>query len=156
MKIRIILFLTTVTLNILLQEDIYAQQCKFFGSKMCERYLGKEYNSTGQANSASMAAGETATLQMIFYKGHDYRLVFCSEEHLGQLSIKIKSTSSEILFDNAEHDMAFNWDFTMEKTQRFIIEVFAPGNNEEEAMEGCVAISTGVRPSIAKGFNKGQ
>ena len=127
--------------------------CKFFGSKMCNRYVEAEYRSNGQTNSASMAGGESATLQMVFYKGHDYRLVFCAEEHLGELSIKIKGSDGEKLFDNSEHEMATYWDFTMKKTQRFIIEVSAPGLSEDEVMEGCVAISVGVRPSVAKGFN---
>ncbi|PCJ89886.1 MAG: hypothetical protein COA57_00810 [Flavobacteriales bacterium] len=127
-------------------------QCKFFGQKMCSRYLDT-YKSNGQDNTASMGPGETATIQMIFYKGHDYRLVFCSEEHLGELGIKIKSSRGDVLFDNADHDMSFHWDFTMKRTQRFIIEVIAAGMSEEEAMEGCVAIAVGVTPSIHKGFN---
>ena len=127
-------------------------QCHFFGQKMCVRYL-EDYSSNGQNNTASMAQGETTHLQMIFYKSHDYRLVFCSEEHLGELGIKITTSKGEVLFDNADHDMAFHWDFSMKRTQRFIIEVTAPGGSEEDAMDGCVAIALGVRPSIHKGFN---
>lgn len=151
---RIILTFGLLTGSYLLHPAL--AQCKFFGAKMCDRYLTEDYRSNGQSNTAAMTPGETATLQMVFYKGHDYRLVFCSEEHLGQLGIKVKSATGEVLFNNAEHDMSFHWDFSMQKTQRFIIEVSAPDGDPNQAMEGCVAISTGVRPSIAKGFNKGQ
>lgn len=154
MKCKLILSIAITSLIVSASQQLNAQ-CKFFGAKMCDRYLTSEYRSNGQSNTASMSGGENATLQMVFYKGHDYRLVFCAEEHLGELGIKIKSTKGEVLFNNAEHDMEFYWDFTMNKTQRFIIEVNAPGMGEE-VMEGCVAVSLGVRPSVAKGFNQGQ
>jgi hypothetical protein len=125
-------------------------QCKYFGQKMCVKYLD-DYRHNGQNNSAAIAQGETAELNMIFYKGHDYRLVFCAEEHLGQLAIVISDTKGNVVFDNSQQDMAWHWDFSMQSTQRFIIKVTA--TQSDEAMEGCITISLGVKPSIKKGFN---
>lgn len=132
-------------------------QCEGYGYKQCLKYLDKQYKSNGQSNSAIVTPGEVTKVNMVFYKGYDYRVVFCSEEHLGQLSIKVYSTKGkekgELLFDNAQHENAFHWDFTMKATQRLIIEVSSPGmEGEEEVMEGCVTIALGLRNSAQKGF----
>ena len=132
--------------------DVVIAQCADYGSKDCVKYLD-DYHPNGQINTASLLPGESAKVQMIFYRGHDYRLVFCSEEHLGELAIKVMTSKGDVLFDNSEHDMDTHWDFSMKATQRFIIEVTSTNPDEEELMEGCVAISVGVRPSVKKGFN---
>lgn len=132
-------------------------QCEGYGYKQCVKYLDKEYKSNGQSNSAALSPGETTKVNMVFYKGYDYRVVFCAEEHLGQLAIKVYNTKGknkgELLFDNSQHENAFHWDFTMKATQRLVIEVSSPGaEGEEEAMEGCVTIALGLRNSVQKGF----
>lgn len=132
-------------------------QCEGYGYKQCVKYLEKEYKSNGQSNSAALSPGETTKVNMVFYKGYDYRVVFCAEEHLGQLAIKVYNTKGkdkgELLFDNSQHENAFHWDFTMKATQRLIIEVSAPGlEGEEEVSEGCVTIALGLRNSVQKGF----
>lgn len=131
-------------------------QCEGYGFKQCVKYLQKEYKSNGQSNSASIAPGETARVNMVFYKGYDYRVVFCGEEHLGQLGIKAYKAKGkdigELIFDNSQRENAFNWDFSMTATHRVIIEVTAPGIEGEEAAEGCVTIVLGLRNSTQKGF----
>ncbi len=131
-------------------------QCEGYGYKQCVKYLEKEYKSNGQSNSASLSPGETTRVNMVFYKGYDYRVVFCGEEHLGQLVIKAYKAkgkeTAEVIFDNSQHENAFHWDFTMKATQRVIIEVSSPGNEGEEQAEGCVTIALGLRNSTQKGF----
>ena len=132
-------------------------QCEGYGYKQCVKYLEKEYKSNGQSNSAVISPGETTKINMVFYKGYDYRVVFCAEEQLGQLAIKVYNTKGkdkgELLFDNSQHENAFHWDFTMKATQRLIIEVTAPNaEGSEEALDGCVTIAIGLRNSMQRGF----
>ncbi len=132
-------------------------QCEGYGYKQCVKYLDNEYKSNGQSNSAILSPGETTKVNMVFYKGYDYRIVFCAEEQLGQLAIKVYNTKGrdkgELLFDNSQHENAFHWDFTMKATQRLVIEVSStPPEGEEELEEGCVTIALGLRNSSQKGF----
>lgn len=131
-------------------------QCEGYGYKQCIKYLDKDYKSNGQSNSAILSPGETTKVNMVFYKGYDYRLVFCAEEHLGPLSIKVYTTKGktkgELLFDNSQHENAFHWDFTMKATQRLVIEVSAQTPEGEDALDGCVTIALGLRNSAQKGF----
>lgn len=131
-------------------------QCEGYGYKQCVKYLDKDYKSNGQSNSAAISPGEITKVNMVFYKGYDYRVVFCAEEHLGQLGIKVYNTKGkekgELLFDNSQHENAFHWDFTMKATQRLVIEVTATGAEGEEVADGCVTIALGLRNSVQKGF----
>lgn len=157
MKIRTLAFPVILIVIFIASARLASAQCEGYGYKQCVKYLEKEYKSNGQSNSAAISPGETTKVNMVFYKGYDYRVVFCAEEHLGQLSIKVYNTKGkekgELLFDNSQHENAFHWDFTMKATQRLIIEVSAPGaEGEEEVAEGCVTIALGLRNSVQKGF----
>lgn len=160
MKMLKYLFFRLFSVMLISGSALYASaQCEGYGYKQCVKYLEKEYKSNGQSNSAALSPGETTKVNMVFYKGYDYRVVFCAEEHLGQLGIKVYNTKGknkgELLFDNSQHENAFHWDFTMKATQRLIIEVTSPGlegEEEEAAAEGCVTIALGLRNSVQKGF----
>lgn len=103
-------------------------------------------------NNAAVSPGESVSLNMVFYSGHDYRLVLCADEHLGEVEWTVETSKGEILFNNLENDNTLYWDFTMKKTSRFVIRVNIPGEDDEEALDGCVALSVGLKPSIKKGF----
>lgn len=129
--------------------------CNGFALKQC-KFDWDDFRSNGQDVSADMEVGETADLSMVFYKGHDYKVYVCSEETLGDMSIKIKTSSGEVLFDNAKFDNSPSWDFSMSSTRRLIVEITSPGgggSSEDGFVEsGCVALMVGVRPTTHKGF----
>lgn len=148
-------FITGTLLIVLLAVTGYVfPQCAGYAQKWCPKQLADgAYQPSPQLLTAAMGQGESTKINMNFFKGHDYRLVFCAEEHLGNLGVKVMSSKGEVLFNNADHDNAIFWDFSMKSSQRLVIEVTAPGASEQEVMEGCVAIAVGLKPSIKKGFN---
>lgn len=140
-----LLFLGTLSAN---AQD---PQCRFFGSGQCDSYLD-DFKSNGQMNNAAVSPGESVSLNMVFYKGHDYRLVLCTEEHLGDVAWRVETSKGDVLFNNEDSDYAMMWDFSMQKTARFVLKVDIPGEDDEEAVDGCIALSVGLKPSVKRGF----
>jgi len=120
-------------------------QCKF-STKHCNLNM-EGYKSNGQFSFAALSAGEVAELSLIFYRGLDYKLVICGERKMGDLEIKIVSSNDEVLFDNTEHEMIQDWDFTMTGTQRLRLEVKVTGYafDGDKTKDGCVNVMIGHR-----------
>ncbi|MDA9563097.1 hypothetical protein N9R81_00315 [Flavobacteriales bacterium] len=127
--------------------------CHGFGNNACDPDL-EGYVQNPQVLNAELASGESAEISMVFSAKHDYRVSICSEEHMGEVGYKIKSSKGDVLFDNQDHEMMDSWDFSMSKTKRLIIEVTFMGAASEDGFEetGCTAIIVGYRHSTQKGF----
>lgn len=127
--------------------------CRGFAKKYCRIDLG-DFIHNGQALSAEINTGESAEIGMVFYNKHDYRIIVCSEDHLGEVSFKILDAKGNVLFDNRDHGMTPFWDFGMTATKRLVIEVSAPSfSSGDDALDsGCVALIIGHKISALKGF----
>lgn len=132
------------------------------------------FSINGQSRSASVKIGEETELNVIVYRGQDYRVSVCNEEKiLGQLAIRLveklrvaktgpdgKSTYEEVekvLWDNTSHDMVTSIEFSCTATKRIAIEVNAPGAAERKGRRadqdiGCVGILIEHMPSPGIGF----
>ena len=148
--IGIFILLAMLSLPFLAQ----AQPCRGFAKRYCRVALD-DYLSIPQNLTAEMETGETTEMSMVFYKKHDYRIIICSEDHLGEINFKILDTKGNVLFDNRDHGMTPFWDFSMTTTKRLVVEVSAQGFSTGEDMldAGCVALIIGHRLTPPKGFH---
>ena len=127
--------------------------CHGYGQSACKPNLDG-YVPNPQALNAELGSGESAEVSMVFSKNHDYRIYICTEEHMGEIGFKIKSSKGEVLFDNQDYEMTDTWDFSMSTTKRLIIEVTFMGAASEDGFQetGCSAILIGYRHSTQTGF----
>lgn len=123
-------------------------QCKNYVKKECLPLL-ESYTHNGQLNSAVLLQGETAELAMTFYSGQDYRLVVKGEEHLGTIEFKVFDFEKKEIYNNASNNHANSWDFKVNSTQMFYIEVLVPKSDATHQMvkNGCVSILVGFKKS---------
>lgn len=121
-------------------------QCKDFIKKKGLPQLSP-YIFNGQMNSALLNEGDIAELILTFYANQDYRILICSEEHLGKVEFKLYDIQNNLLFDNKKYDHAQLWDFTSTATQQIRLELEVPEslNPEIQSRNGCVAILVGFK-----------
>ena len=60
---------------------LFAQNdCNNYHKFNCPRSSDKEFSLNGQSKSAMVTIGESTDLNIIVYRGQDYRISFCSEK----------------------------------------------------------------------------
>lgn len=162
----------------------------------------KRFSINGQSKSAMVQVGKETELNIVVYRGQDYRISVChddkvlgeqvairlvekvripTDEVLEEVSkeavvdehgkatgntMEVKTTEKkrtykeeeQVLWDNTEHDMANEVEFSCAATKRIAIEVMAPGSNEEKSKKGvpndigCVGILIEHMPTPSVGF----
>jgi hypothetical protein len=71
----------------------FGQYCNNFHEKYCLSSENDAFRPNGQSKSALFALGQTSELNIIVYKGQDYRISLCMDENLGsQIKFKIYET----------------------------------------------------------------
>lgn len=124
---------------------ILLAQCNEYTKKECIPQL-TPYTFNGQLNNAVLSEGETAELQLTFYKDQEYRILVEGENNLGKIQFQLFDTDYNLLYDNSEEDNTNLWDFMVESTDDFIIRVSVPEDLQKERVEsGCVSILIGFR-----------
>ena len=69
------------------------QYCNHFHSSYCYASDNEMYKPNGQSKSALFSKGQTSDLNIIVYKGQDYRISLCMDENLGsQVEFKLYET----------------------------------------------------------------
>ena len=134
------------SIPLLLLPLLGVSQCKNFVKKECLPML-ETFTHNGQLNSATLVQGETAELAMTFYSGQNYRLVIKGQEHLGVVTFRILDSQKNEVYSNTKDNNATKWDFNVESTQIFYIEVSVPKSEATHKMvqSGCVAILLGFK-----------
>ncbi|HMN04623.1 MAG TPA: hypothetical protein PKD45_02770 [Flavobacteriales bacterium] len=155
--------------------------------KSAPRAADARFAVNGQSRAASVQVGVPTELNIIIYKGQDYRVsVVYDEKILGkEVAIRIiekvrgpkkpangKEVSvkgqgkpeiedvEKVIWDNQEHEMANEVEFTATSTKRIAIEVMAPGpENPKDGKRGrvpqdigCLGILIEHMPTPAIGF----
>lgn len=140
--LRTLVLLATSLLFITM--DVSAQ-CRNIAKKQCFPAL-LPYTQNGQFNSAKLAPGESAEVQMTFYAGQDYRLMVCSEAVLGNVNFKVFDAEKNELF-NSKKAAAKQWDFNVAATQALSVQVEIPPSDSPNKIipEGCVSILVGFK-----------
>lgn len=107
------------------------------------------YIYTGQLNSVEMAEGESAELGMTFYSGQDYRIIICASSVLGELNFNILDKDRKSIFSNKDHKNAQSWDFKINSTEEYTVEIIVPKNKAYKVAPisgmGCVAVLIGFK-----------
>lgn len=148
-------------------------ECVNYHRFNCERSGDARFSVNGQSRSAMVKIGEETELNIIVYRGQDYRISVCHDSKiLGEdvairLVEKIRSTkpgtknevleTEKVLWDNTEHEMATSIEFSCTATKRIAVEVNAPGAAERKGKRadvdmGCVGILIEHMPSPNIGF----
>lgn len=175
-------------------------ECGDYHKFNCARASDARFSINGQSKSASVQVGVPTELNIIVYKGQDYRISLCHDQKVlgDQLSIRLvekireprevteqvkekqavldadgnptgeekevvrteKKTVYEdqrkVLWDNAEHDMANEVEFSASSSKRVIVEVMAAGvpegKNKKDVDIGCVGILIEHMPTPNIGF----
>ena len=122
-------------------------QCKKVGKK-CLPSLSP-YIYTGQLNSTTLNEGETAELQITLYSGQSYRILVCSPEFLGKVVFNVFDSKKKLLYASKDHSNAANWDFRVNSTDDYTIQVTVPHSKNikvaDIAMSGCIAVLVGFK-----------
>lgn len=153
--------------------------CADYHKFNCDRASDKRFSLNGQSKSAAVQVGQETELNVIIYRGQDYRISLCFDENvLGeQLALRLVEKvrvpkngagvdgrteyeeQEKVLWDNTEHDMDQAVEFTSTSTKRIAIEIVAPGVAESPKAKdgksfdiGCVGILIEHMPTPEMGF----
>jgi hypothetical protein len=132
---------------LILGTSYYAiSQCNAFTKRKCIPTL-KPFQHNGLLNSVSLSPGESAALEMTFYVDTDYRLAVCNDDRLGEVSFKVLRKDSSIVFDSKKFGNPKSWDFTVNSTQQYFIEVFVQNSKNKTSLDemGCVSVLAGYK-----------
>ena len=141
MKIKFVI----IALTIVLPFSVYAQ-CKNIAKKQCMPKLAP-YTHNGQLNSSTLLAGQTAELELTFNSGLEYRVLVCSSEVLGKASFKLIDVEKNVVFNSSDFNNSEFWDFNVESTQQFTLEVNIPKTESPNDIvpSGCVSVLVGFK-----------
>ena len=189
------------------QQAMAQQMCTDFHKFNCMRSTDKRFSLNGQSKSASVQVGKETELNIIVYRGQDYRITLCHDDKIlgenlairlvekirvprdgdagalaqkeditdeagGQVGTSTRITVSKnsqdnrvydeiekVLWDNTEHDMVQEVEFTCTATKRIAIEVNAMGGDgsklkkgQQDLDIGCVGILIEHMTSPPLGF----
>jgi hypothetical protein len=152
--------------------------CADYHKFNCERSTDKRFSMNGQSKSAMVQVGKETELNVIVYRGQDYRIIICHDRKvLGEaLAIRLvekvrvpvgpataDSTKrvyeevEKVLWDNTEHDMVQEVEFSCTATKRIAVEVNAPGATDKKGRKpdvdiACVGILIEHMPTPGLGF----
>jgi len=141
---RILYKIGFITVISLISYSSYGQ-CKDFVKKKGVPQLSP-YIFNGQMNSALLNEGDMAELIFTFYANQEYRIVVCSEEHLGKVDWKLYDVQNNLLFESKKQNQVQLWDFSSTATQQIRLELeVQEGLNPLKSKNGCVAILIGFK-----------
>ena len=117
-------------------------QCRNFVKNNCGEAMG-EYIPGENFNSAKLLAGDEAEINLTFYAGEEYRLLVCTHDILGDVQFVLKDEEGETIHDNSRNGFDPKFDFSVEGTRKFKVEINTPPANSRIKPQGCVAIMVG-------------
>ena len=124
-------------------------QCKQFSELEVMPLLG-DYIISGRYNTLKLREGEEILIFKTLSKGINYRLLVKAVDSLAtNVHFTVMDWEDNTIFDNANNDYGYKWDYKSEKTQRVKINVFVPKHSESTPLkEGCVTVLTGIKPDM--------
>ncbi|MEM9025064.1 MAG: hypothetical protein AAGB22_15060, partial [Bacteroidota bacterium] len=145
-KMKLLPLAGVLTVSMLLFGTAGFGQCRAFTKNKCLPQLAP-YTSNGQYSGATLFEGETATIIQTFYAEQEYRLLICTQESLGDgVTFAVKNQDGSTIYSSEGKEENY-WDFKVEGTQQFAIEISIPSTNVSDIKnEGCVSIMVGFKP----------
>lgn len=152
--------------------------CAEYHKFNCDRSSDKRFSTNGQSKSAAVQVGQETELNIIIYRGQDYRISLCHDEKVlgeklamrlvekvrvakpdpGPDGKQVFEESEKVLWDNTEHEMSQEVEFSSTSTKRIAVELVAPGGAEDVKSKGrsydigCVGILIEHMPTPGLGF----
>lgn len=174
---KIFLLSSAVLLANAISQSVTAQsECTEYHKFNCDRSGDRRFSVNGQSRSAAVKVGEETELNIIVYRAQDYRISVCHDDKvLGEaLAIRLVEKvrvrkeggdpakpeyieTEKVLWDNTEHEMVQEIEFSCTATKRIAVEVNAPGASERKGRKaeediGCVGIMIEHMPTPGLGF----
>ena len=85
-----------ISMLILMGATLFAQyDCNNFHKFNCPRSSDKHFSLNGQSKSAMVTIGESTDLNIIVYRGQDYRISFCSEKSVVGENVEFQMLQKE-------------------------------------------------------------
>jgi hypothetical protein len=124
-------------------------QCKRYTKKDCLPSLSP-YMHNGQLTSAVLYPGDSADVAMTFNAGKEYRIIVCNQEQIGTVQFKVLDKSRKVLYKSNPEEHNPVWDFKVENTQQFVIQLTVPAIEESNQKtnlvpNGCVSLLVGFK-----------
>jgi hypothetical protein len=124
-------------------------QCKRYTKKDCLPSLSP-YMHNGQLTSAILYPGDSADVAMTFNAGKEYRIIVCNQEQIGIVQFKVLDKSRKVLYKSNPEEHNPVWDFKVENTQQFVIQLTVPAmekSNQKTNLvpNGCVSLLVGFK-----------
>lgn len=152
--------------------------CNEYHKFNCSRSGDGRFSTNGQTKSAAVQVGQETELNIIIYRGQDYRISLCHDEKVlgkdlamrlvekvripkadpGPDGKQVYEEIEKVLWDNTEHEMAQEVEFSSTSTKRIAVELVAPGGSEDVKSKGrsydigCVGILIEHMPTPGLGF----
>ena len=119
-------------------------QCKSFVKNKCAPVL-ESYVPSDKFNSLRMVEGEEAEVNLIFVANHDYRVVICSQEILGDVEFEILTDRGQVIYSSKDNVGKSYFDFSTTSTEKLqvIIRVSEDESTTGMMHEGCVTVMIG-------------
>jgi len=122
-------------------------QCLSFAKLVAKPQLAP-FTHDGNYNATLMEEGETAELNKTFFSGQEYRLVLATVDALPKnIRIRLLNQQRKVIYDNADHNYTYVWDFKLETTENLIIHIKIPDEDGDKIRVGCIAIMFGIKMS---------
>ena len=123
-------------------------QCKNFVKKQCAPLL-EDYIPSDKFNSLRMVEGEEADMFLVFVANHDYRVVICAQEILGDVEFEILTDRGQVIFSSLGNEDKRSFDFSTTSTEKLQVIIKVPPNESASGMmhEGCVTVMVGSSAS---------
>lgn len=138
-----------LTLIVALATPVFTNaQCKGFVKKQCLPAL-ESYTPSDKYNSLRMVQGEEAEMYLIFVEDHDYRVLICSQEILGDIEYQVLTDRGQVIFSSENSDGKNYFDFSTSSTEKLQVLIKVPDNEGASGMmhEGCVTVMIGSSAS---------
>lgn len=118
--------------------------CHAFARNIAKPLLG-DFMHDGNYNATYLEEGESAELYKTFYEGQSYRLVVSVVDQLPNARVRLLDSKRNVVFDNANYELAPVWDFVAESTGTMIVQIRLPDPADDaNIVGGCIAILFGV------------
>ena len=136
-----------ITLFFFILATVISAQCIGFARSIAKPKLAP-YIHDGNYNATFIEEGESAELYKTFFKGQEYRMVLGVVENLPKnVRIRILDAQKNVIFDNADHNYAYVWDFESKTNETLTIHIKIPESNPENDtfIGGCITVLFGVK-----------
>jgi len=123
-------------------------QCKSFVKKNCLPQL-ENYTPSDKYNSLKMVQGEEADMYLVFSANHDYKVLICSQDILGDVDYQILTDNGQVIYNSKEEGGRSSFDFSTTSAQKLHVIISVPEGESATGLmhEGCVTVLVGSRAS---------